>query len=176
MNEGRDRQLAALREHRKPGEEAALQHQGYRWLRGLAPLCSACILANDCPEYDVEQANRTCPIIERQSAAMLWQLQRLPQIAPEDAPLCEEYVRIYFFLTITDAWVSRIGLLVIDRKRHTVDVQPVLKARQSFANSLQRLSDRLGLNPAARAKLRPQDSLPPGVRAVLELEASDDPD
>lgn len=158
---GLERRKAALAANRKDPGEARLSHQGYRWLnRGLAPLCSACVLKDHCDDYsDAEGA--TCPLIEEAHQQLVSQLVALEHIDPvTDRPLVDEYVRSLLFLRLIDLWASQAGLFVVSKQPKTgqqlVDVQPVFKVRYTVAAHAKRLAEALQLTPASRKGIEQQ--------------------
>lgn len=168
---GRERQLAALDKHRRP-KLAHLTHQAIRWRnRGLFPLCRKCILAEKCELYDADDSDRTCPIAQEAYTNLVATINALPQIKPEDMPVVIEYARQVIFIQLVDIWIGEVGPFLAGKRRGSLEPQPVLaKLRYTAAGHIARLSDRLGLNPAARAKLKDAGHVPPLAARVLQIE------
>ncbi len=158
---GLERRKAALAANRKDPGEARLSHQGYRWLhRGLAPLCSACVLKDHCDDYS-DAEGVTCPLIEEAHQQLVTQLVALEHIDPvTDRPLVDEYVRSLLFVRLIDLWASHAGLFVLSKQPKTgqqlVDVQPVFKVRYTVAAHAKRLAEALQLTPASRKGIEQQ--------------------
>lgn len=168
---GQERQVAALDEYRRP-EEARLTHQAVRWRnRGLFPLCRKCILREKCEVYDSADDDRTCPIAQEAYTDLVAAINSLPQIKPEDMPVVIEYARQVIFVQLIDIWIGEIGPFLPGKRKGTLEPQPVLTGlRYTAAGHIARLSDRLGLNPAARAKLKEAGHVPPLAARVLRIE------
>ena len=164
-------------------QTAALSHQGYRFLAhsdtkglGLLPLCKHCVLKDKCPEYSAEEGAVCAPARAAQER-LLGQLLSLEQIDPvQDLPLVLEYVKSAIFLQIVDKYVTEAGIFLPGAEEGYLEWQPVLKTRWTCANSMAKISDKLGLNPVARARLKLEGRLSKKVAAVLALEAGGDDD
>ena len=152
--------------------EAHLTHQGFRWLnRGLAPLCSACILADECQSYS-EQPGAVCAPFEQahdELVATILDQSHIDKLI--DRPLVDEYVRQLLFLRLADLWVSKAGMFTMTNKRGTspavVDVQPVLGYRLKAAGHVRRLAETLKLTPSTRAAVQ---AAAPLTRAIIAID------
>ncbi len=162
-----------------PGEVAPLKHQAYRYLEntdgqglGLLPLCNRCVLRERCPEYDSAEGAICRPAAEAQRY-LLRQILDLPQVDPvQDFALVCEYVKMAIMLQIIDRYVTETGMFQTTKKGP--DLTPILHRRITYASHLARLSDRLGLNPAARQKLGASGKpLSPVIAAVLDEHRED---
>lgn len=159
-----------------PPEIAPLKHGGYRWLhRGLAPLCSACVLKDHCDDYSAA-GGATCPLIEEAHEQLVSQLVALEHIDPvTDLPLVDEYVRSLLFLRLIDLWASQAGLFVVSKQPKTgqqlVDVQPVVRVRYTVAAHAKRLAETLMLTPATRRQI--QSTAAGSLARLIAVEAED---
>ena len=171
--------MADPRENLLPANEAALTHQAYRYLEnsdgqglGLLPLCNRCVLRERCPEYDSAEGAICRPAGDAQ-AQLLRQILDLPQIdAMQDFALVCEYVKMTILLQIIDRYVTETGIFQTTKKGP--DLTPILHRRITYASHLARLSDRLGLNPAARQRLGASGKpVSPVLAAVLDEHRED---
>lgn len=151
---------------------AALSHQAIRWReRGLFPLCRKCILREKCEVYDPADDDRTCPLALEAYGNLIETITVLPQIQPEDLPVVVEYARQVVFVQLIDTWIGEVGPFLPGASEGFLEPQPALGGlRYTAAGHIARLSDRLGLNPAARAKLREAGQVPPLAARVLQIE------
>jgi len=161
-----------------PGNIAPLKHQAYRFLLnsdgrglGLLPLCAHCVMKDRCGDFSDEEG-AVCVQAREAQERLLGQLLSLPQIdAEQDLPLVIEYVKDAIFLQIIDRFLTEAGIFLEGADAGYLEWQPILSKRWTCANSMGKLSDRLGLNPLARARLKLEGKLSPMVAKVLELEA-----
>ena len=139
----------------------------------MAPLCSRCLLRVRCPEFDADNADRECPLALEAQTTLITEAMRLPHLQPEDFPLVSEWAKQTCFLALVDRYVGEVGFTVADRKKGTLDLTPILTRRYTIAGHVARLSDRLGLNPTARARLKglARATTSPMAAAFLALEA-----
>ena len=161
----------------EPGQ-AALTHQAVRWQKsGLFPLCRKCILRKKCEVYDEEDEDKTCPLAQEAYDHLIESIRALPQIQPEDLPLVVEYARQSIFVQIIDTWIGEAGPFLPGAEEGFLEPQPVLTGlRYTAAGHIARLSDRLGLNPAARAKLKASGKLAelnPMTAAIIAIDVED---
>ncbi len=128
---------------------ARVSHGAFRFiLTGLWPICKKCILAKECPEYEPESTS--CGLFSSIQEERTRELMKEPHIRPAHAPLVVLLAKEETFVTLADAWVSRIGVF---RVSDGLDVQPILTRRASAIHTIIKLTDRLGLNPMAQKLL-----------------------
>jgi len=129
---------------------APVTHGAFRFiLTGLWPICKKCILAAECPEYEPESTS--CGLFSGIQEERTRELMKEPQIRPTDAPLVVLFAKEETFVTLADAWVSKIGVFRIQDAG--LDVQPILTRRAAAVHTMIKLSDRLGFNPVSRKLL-----------------------
>ena len=156
---------------------AALTHQAMRWRNsGLFPLCRKCILRDKCELYDRDDDDKTCPLAQQACADLMGSIVALDHIRPEDHPLVVEYCKQSIFVVLIDTWIGEAGIFLPGAEEGFLEPQPALtKLRYTAAGHVSRLSDRLGLNPSARAKLKHTGRLPgladEMTKVILSLDA-----
>lgn len=118
----------------------------------IVPPCKACIIATTCTDFR-EADGSTCVVAEREQAQTTAAVMALEHIQDTDRPMVEEYAKVTVALKIIDAYLAHTGPFLPGADRY-IDIQPVLKQRQSLSTSLVKLSTELGLTPAARQRLK----------------------
>ena len=130
-----------------------ISHGGWSYLRtAIVPPCKVCLFGKEgqCPKYD-PNAN-DCEVILRMQDKRVKKIMSLPHIQPEDIFCVEEMIKDWGFLLIIDKWLSVKS--PFKEKFEGFEPQEILKIRWTIANSMHRLADSLGLNPASRARLK----------------------
>jgi len=170
MNEGRDRQLAALREHRKDPRMAALQHGVWPFVRARVLRCDQCMLpkifGRDCPEF---QEGGECRFMEERGAALRDQLLGLPWVRPEHAELVADYVYHCQLLELVQAAMAGLGPFRVTKAE--VRLQPLLgESYLAWSRHRRQLAQELGLSPASQ--VRPGETSPL-TAAILQIDEED---
>ncbi len=143
---------------------APVTHGGYRFIEsGLWPICKKCILAAECPEYDVDSTS--CALFNGIQNEQIRQMMQEPHIRPAHAPLVILLAKELTFIALADVWISRIGVF---RVQDGLDVQPILTRRAASVHTTLKLTDRLGMNPMAQKLLNfDPDRAPKDAKEII---------
>jgi len=161
------RQLLARQETDK-GAPLAQRHGAYTLAARGFMLCGDNCPSADICEYDHDKG-KPCPAVEDYKRERTAEIRRLTWIRETDLPTVRRLVLVELQLELLDAFFSLHGLVKV--RGNTVDAQPAAKLYDALHKRMISLSDRLGLNPLARAKLekeRPAPLSPAELAGLLE--------
>ena len=131
----------------------SISHGGMSFLsRGFA------IPNENCKNFPGCGCEKRCQLIDKLALNMETEIMNLPHIEPTDLFLVRQFVKLMTFQEIVDRWLLRKDIIVEEDGK--IDMQSIFSKYFILANSLQRLADRLGLNPLARKQLRDKGFTP----------------
>lgn len=140
--------MVKINEEYNQSQLPSMTHGAYHFLAtGMKP-CNKCDNYSECPHARVDG---TCTYLERFMDQKEREIMALPHIKPEDRDIVRFLVQQYAAAGIIGRFIGREGLIVKNGRHY--GIQPVMKAYWTCVGHIVRLSDRLGLNPAARATL-----------------------
>ena len=130
-----------------------LKHGAYKYLSkanlysmpviGLAS-CNSCPLQDHCDYYTKDAS---CAILDGYTPKRFNEIMAMEQVLPEQKGIAWQVIKYECWSFLIDAYLSIHGIFQETEKG--IDVQPILKAYNSYQNSLRLAYRELGLTPAS---------------------------
>lgn len=135
---------------KQPQNQNAVSHGVFPFIRsGLHP-CNKCVKRTKCPMF---QKDGDCHYLAEFQKSIEETVMDLDFVAEQDRPVAQALAKEMSILALCEMYFAEEGMVIHDKRKKTIDAQPLVTTYNAFLRSAKQSMAALGLGPHARVKI-----------------------